>query len=140
MMLMVCSLFISMAGCKKKHTQPRVPSPAWTVDNTGKYPVSMTAVVQVPENLRTYLQETDKMGAFIDGECRGTGVWVHSGSVSAFFVQIHGTASEQSKISFKYYFSWRSNMYVTNAFLDFVVDGEYGSVDAPQVLDLVPGK
>lgn len=139
-MLLSVILLIGMTGCKKHHTLPRVPSPTWTVDNTGKYPVSMTAVVQVPEDLRTYLQESDKIGAFVGDECRGTGTWIHTGNVSAFFILIHGTSSEQSKIRFKYYFSWKSNLYETAPFLDFTVDGNFGSVDAPQILDLKPRK
>ncbi|HVX00415.1 MAG TPA: hypothetical protein VHA52_08280, partial [Candidatus Babeliaceae bacterium] len=62
--------------------------------------------------------------------------WVHNGTISAFFILIHGTAAEQSKISFKYYTSWKSNLYQTDAFLDFSVDGNYGTADGPQVLDL----
>lgn len=136
----IAILLMGTLGCKKHHTLPRVPSPVWTVDNSGKYPVSMTAVVQVPEDLRTYLQETDKIGAFVGDECRGTGTWIHTGNVSAFFILIHGTSSEKSKIRFKYYFSWKSNLYETAPFLDFTVDGNFGSVDAPQILDLKPRK
>lgn len=138
--ILLALLLAFVAGCKKHHTLPKVPSPAWTVDNIDQYPVSMTAVVQVPENLRPYIQKTDKIAAFVGDECRGTGTWIKAGSVSAFFILIHGTASEQSKISFKYYFSWKSNMYETDALLDFTVDGSYGSVDAPEILDLKPAK
>lgn len=129
-------LFIGMAGCKKHDTLPKIPAPVWTVDNTGKYPESMTAVVQVPDKLKPYITKTDQIGAFVGEECRGTGTWVHNGAISAFFILIHGTAAEQSKISFKYYTSWKSNLYQTDAFLDFSVDGNYGTADGPQVLDL----
>lgn len=134
----VIAVFLSlgMGSCKKHHTLPRAAAPEWTVDNAGKYPESMTVVVQVPDNLRPYILKTDQIGAFVGDECRGTGIWVHSGSVSAFFILIHGTSAEQSKVSFKYYASWRSNIYQTDAFLDFSVDGNYGTADEPEVLDL----
>lgn len=140
LLIIVAALLFCTVGCKKHHTLPKVPAPSWTVDNTGKYPMSMTAVVQVPENLRTYIQESDKIGAFVGDECRGTGTWVHTGSVSAFFILIHGSSAEQSKIRFKYYFSWKSNLYETAPFLDFKIDDNYGSVDAPQILELKPAK
>ena len=137
--IMLCLILInSEMSCKKHHSIPQVPAPEWEVDNTGKYPVSMTAVVQVPENIRPYIQQGDKIGAFVGEECRGVGQLVRTGSVSAFFLLIHGTASEQSKISFKYWNSWKSYLYSSTAFLDFMVDGNYGTADAPEVLQLNP--
>lgn len=130
---------LSLAGCKKHHdTLPKTPPPVWTIDTSGKYSASMTAVVQVSENLRPYIQQSDQIAAFIDGECRGTGTLIESAGVSAFFILIHGTASEQKKISFQYYASWKSHLYSTPAFLAFTVDGTYGSVDVPGVLSLDP--
>lgn len=46
------------------------------------------------------------------------------------------TASENSQISFSYWNAWRSVMYQTDAFLNFQVDGNYGTADGPEVLDL----
>lgn len=138
LIILAAFVLFAMTGCKKHHTLPKVPSPDWSVADAGKYPVSMTAVVQVPPDLQAYVRETDKIGAFAGDECRGTGVWVHTGSVSAFFILIHGAPSDESKISFKYFFSRKSNMYETAPFLDFTVDGDYGSVDAPRILEMKP--
>lgn len=136
-----CVILLACAmSCKKSHRLPKVPSPNWTVEDMGKYPASMTAVVQVPESLQKHIQNDDKIAAFIGEECRGTGALVTTGSVSAFFILIHGTSSEQSKISFKYYTAGRSNMYETAATLDFTVDGNYGTADVPEILDLKPVK
>lgn len=135
--IIVLIIFLSTAmGCKKKHHAARVPAPGWEVVNTTAYPMSMTAVVQVPEGIRSYIQDKDEIAAFVGDECRGTGTWVHQGSVSAFFILIHGKASEQSKISFRYWNAYKSNIYTTAAFLDFTTDGTYGAADAPQILDL----
>ena len=96
----------------------------------------MTAVVRVPPGITPDISETDKIGAFSGDECRGLGTLVGTGPTSVFFILIHGIASEQSKISFKYYSSQNSHIYSTNAFLDFIVDGNYGTVDHPEVLDM----
>lgn len=128
------------SGCKKKHVIPVVPAPHWTVTAPGKFPASMTAVVQVPESLAPYVQSTDEMAAFSNGECRGTGVLVKGKSVLAFFVLIHGVDSVQDNISFEYYNAWYEHLYKTNDFLLFTADGNYGTVDSPEVLDLKPVK
>lgn len=140
--LMIAAFFLmaGVVGCKKRHTLPEVPAPSWATDQTGKYPLSMTAVVRVPESLRPFVQETDVLGAFVDGECRGTGQLVTVGDRKEFFVLIQGTATEESRISFRYWTSWKSNLYDTEAFLDFVVEGNYGTADGPEVLDLRPVK
>ena len=132
-------MLIGFSSCKKQDgtdSPPQVPAPDWTVDTTGKYPLSMTAVVQVPPGITPDISETDKIGAFFEDECRGLGTLVGTGTTSVFFILIHGIASEQSKISFKYYNSENRHIYSTNAFLDFTVDENYGTVDSPEVLNM----
>jgi|GEM_PF-1340100 hypothetical protein len=133
-------LLIGLCSCKKNHDLPTVSPPHWTVDQTGQYPTSMTVVVQLPEDLRPYIQENDQIGAFVGEECRGIGTQVVSGSVSAFFILVHGTTSEQSMLSFQYYSSSKKHLYATPAFLKFTPDGSYGSADGPRTLDLDPAK
>lgn len=133
-------LLLGLSSCKKHHDLPTVPPPQWTVDQTGQYPTSMTVVVQVPEDLQPYVQESDQIGAFVGDECRGIGTLVVSGSVSAFFILVHGTTSEESMVSFQYYSSWKKHLYATPAFLKFTPDGVYGSADGPRILNLEPAK
>ena len=136
LLLLVITGFCS---CKKHDgtdSMPEVPAPDWTVDTTGKYPLSMTVVVQVPPGITPDISEADKIGAFSGDECRGVGTLIETGTTSVFFIMIHGTATEQNKISFKYYSSQNAHVYSTNAFLDFIVDGNYGTVDDPEVLDM----
>lgn len=133
---LVVILFLGLAACKKHHTRPKIPAPSWTVDDSGKYPASMTAVVQVSKNLQPYIEPADKIGAFVGDECRGTGTLVEVGDASVFFILIHGVASEQSKISFRYYRSSKSYLYATEPFLDFIQDGNYGTADSPKILNL----
>jgi len=138
--ILLVILLLSLAACKKHHTRPKIPAPTWTVDDSGKYPASMTAVVQVPKNLQPHIQPSDKIGAFVGDECRGTGTLVKVRDASVFFVLIHGVASEQAKISFRYYRSSKSYLYATEPFLDFIQDGNYGTADGPKILDLSPVK
>lgn len=131
-------ILIKFSGCKKEDGTEEAPPPTadWTVDTTGKYPLSMTAVVQVPPGIRPDVSETDKIGAFSGDECRGLGTLIRTGTTPVFFLMIHGTGTEQTKINFKYYSSQNSHLYSTTAFLDFAVDGNYGTVDNPKVLDM----
>lgn len=141
LVLTAIMLIIAATGCKKKdHALPKVPPPSWSVEQAAQKPATMTAVVQVPENLLKDIQMEDQLAAFIDGACRGTATLVQQGEVSAFFILIHGMASEKGKVQFKYYSALKSHLYSTNAFIPFKADGNYGTVDVPMVLDLKPVK
>ncbi len=131
-------LLVIAAGCKKDTTQPTVSPPSWSVNTSGKYPLTMTAVLEPPPNLELYVASSDKLGAFVGNECRGIGEVVIANNKKVFFVMIRGTASEQSMISFKYYQSLNSHLFKTNAVLNFTVDSNYGTVDDPVELNLVP--
>lgn len=140
--LITITISVSISSCSKdKDSYPKVPIPDWREDLTGKYPASMTAVVQLPKSLLPASQPDDKMAAFIKDECRGVGVVVKvNDTTSVFYVMIHGTASEQEKINFKYYSKKDAYLYITNDFLDFSIDGNYGTVDKPGILDLQHAK
>lgn len=129
------SFSVAISSCSKD--KATTASPDWKEDVTGKYPVSMTAVVQLPQRLVNDIHPSDKIAAFINGECRGIGVEVKiTDSLPVFYVMIHGTSSEQQKISFKYYSARNSYLYTTIDFLDFTPDGNYGTIDKPFKLDL----
>lgn len=137
--VLLASVLLLNTSCKKEATHTTFPNPSWTVDQTGKYPVSMTAVVTMYYNLNADLSEQDKMGAFVNDECRGFGTQVKISPISTvFFVHIRGTAAEQGKIKFKYYSSKTSYMYQTSDFLTFKVDSNFGTADKPEILDLKP--
>jgi hypothetical protein len=130
----ILSISVVTGGCRKEKT---TAPPDWKVDTTGKYPVSMTAVVRLPQRLIPNIHPEDKMAAFINDECRGVGVQVNiTDSVPVFYVMIHGTSSEQQKIAFKYYSSKDSYLFATSYFLDFAPDDNYGTIDKPAMLDL----
>lgn len=136
-------ILIGFSSCGKHDDNPglpRVPAPNWELDTTGKYPLTMTAVVKMPVGIAADISETDMIGAFCGDECRGLGSLIETGTTSVFFVLIHGTGTEQPRISFRYYSSHNSYLYSTNAFLYFKIDGNYGTINGPEVLDVKPLK
>ena len=138
--LFAATLIIGLlTGCSKDLNHTTFPAPSWQIDKTGKSPVSMTAIVSTYYPLNADLLPADKLGAFINGECRGIGSLVKISPISSvFFILIHGTAAEQNKITFKYYSSKTSYMYATTDFLTFKVDESFGTADKPEILDLKP--
>ena len=128
-----------ISSCSKDPiTFTKFPEPHWVADSSGKYPYSMTAVVQLSDTLKNFLLSTDHLGAFIDNECRGTGILIKTNTTYVYYVLIHGTASENKQITFKYYNSQNMYIYATTPFLPFSVDGVFGSPDNPKTLLLVP--
>lgn len=132
-------MLIGADSCSKQdngQSLSNVSAPNWEIDTTGKYPLSMTAVVKLPVSIAADISESDQIGAFCGDECRGLGSLIKTGTASVFFIMIHGTGMEQTLISFKYYNFRDSHLYGTGAFLNFTVDGNYGTVDDPEVLNM----
>lgn len=125
-------------GCRKHKTYPRIAPPHWGVDSSGRYPASMTAVIRLPDDLAAAAQAADELGAFAAEECRGLGVPVAVGGEQVFFLLIHGSASETTSLSFRYYAAGTGHLYTTGDVLTFTVDGNYGVADGPVLLKLQP--
>ena len=64
----------------KVRENKKFPAPKWQADTSGRYPFSMTAVVQIEGLLNLARQPYDELGAFVNGECRGTGIQVNLGT------------------------------------------------------------
>ena len=115
---------------------PTYEKPDWKVDTSNQYPVSMSAIVTLSQELLANQSDGDMLAAFIGEECRGVGMIQEYGNKKSYFILIKGEGSEQAKLSFKYYNAKNSYLYKTDAFLSFITDTRYGSVDEPQVLNL----
>lgn len=138
-LLTVFFLVIFITGsCKKHRSYPKSPPPSWTLDDSGKYPATMTVVVQLPEKLQHLSRAADQLGAFAGEQCRGLARLVQINGRTVYFILIHGATSDKAEISFQYYGAANSRMYATDAILEFEVDGTYGTVDVPATLDLKP--
>lgn len=131
-------LLLTTGGCKKHKNEalPRFPPPSWADETAGKYPGSMTVVLQLPNPLQAGYQEKDELAAFIGEECRGVGEPVEVNGVRLFYMLIHGVAPEDEGIIFRYYSAGDSRRYATDNPLEFEADGIYGTADQPKMLVL----
>lgn len=136
-LLMLAALGCSKSPVEIKPAEPaKFPEPNWKVDETGKYPVTMTAVFNLPVTLAGSVQENDKLAAFINDECRGVGVIVKVNDQNLFFVLIQGLPEETNNIIIKYYSNKTSYMYQSQPILTFLADGNYGTAENPKIVEL----
>lgn len=132
-------LLIGISSCKDdKETFTVHPQPNWEVVNNEGYPVSMTAVVRIPENLSAYASEGDELAAFAGETCRGVGEILKNveGVEGVYYVTIKGTFDEEVDIYFQYYSERNKYLYKTAALFVFEKDKVYGTADSPSVLPL----
>ena len=131
-------LLLATSSCKKHHDKPatKYPSPTWKTDTSSLYPYTMTAVIQLPDELQKDGSTGDKMAAFAGDDCRGVGVVVTRDTLPAvYYLLIRGSASEQVTIKLRYYNAKNSYLYTTSDSITFTIDDIYGTVDAP----VIPG-
>lgn len=137
----VLGLCAAQMSCKKSDAAPPTsPIPIWKADAIGLYPYSMTAVVSPSTPQNTTIGVNDQLGAFVNGECRGTGTIKTIGTASAFFILVHGNASENSPVVWKYYNAKSSVQYVASESVNFQVDSNIGTVDSPRVVKFNVGQ
>lgn len=137
-------LIVAMLGCSKDpvnapapvEAATKFPEPAWKADETGKYPATMTAVVNLPATLAGDALESDKLAAFVNDECRGVGVVVKVNALNVFFVLIQGLSEESGNVTFRYYSNKASYMYEAKPALTFLADGVFGTAENPKTLEL----
>lgn len=136
LIIITIGLFTVAAGCSKHNGGPpfQPPPTDWVVASPTQYPYSMTAVVEVPDNVSSGVAAADMMAAFIGTTCRGVGVQETVNGNTEFYILIRGTASEQSQVYFKYYNSVKGWLYTTGPDVPFAVDSVYGSPDYPAIL------
>lgn len=121
-------------GCKKQPVISKYNPSEWVMDDTGKYPYTMTAVVTLPRTLNNSIQSEDHLGAFINGKCRGIGELHQVNGNAVYFVLIQGEAAEQEPVIFRYFRSASSTLYYSYNALVFSIDGNFGVADEPEVL------
>ncbi|MBN1462145.1 MAG: hypothetical protein JXQ69_00680 [Paludibacteraceae bacterium] len=130
----LCFAVISVNSCKEEEESYQTfEAPNWYV-NQPIYAVNMTAVVTLPSNLKPYLQTEDELAAFDENNsCRGVGTFING----LFYITIKGTSDDQSNIHFKYYSSRNKYMYKSANSVAFEPDLIYGTIDNPEILNLV---
>ena len=128
-------------GCSKEKDEDTFQvytRPGWTVESPEQYPNSFTAIVSIPENINAYAADNDIVAAFIDDECRGVGNLIISenGSWRVYIITVRGSSTENRNITFKYYSAQLEYLYQAKTMIAFVIDGTYGTIDNPIILDL----
>lgn len=138
----LATILIIAGSCKKDKEEvfPQFPPPSWENEATGHYAHSMTAVVKLPPDLQAAYRETDELAAFIGEECRAVARPVNVSGTSLFYLLIQGDAAEPGKITFRYYSSATSYIYIADNTPGFSPDGTYGTADQPRVLTMQPRK
>jgi len=129
-------LLLPGLACKKDKKGTSYAVPNWVLVKKELYPYSMTAVIKIDDAVNKNINITDQLGAFVGNECRGKGIQVTNNGSTLFYVQIHGTASEQSDLKFQYYNAKSGYMYYSTQPVSFTVDDNIGSADNPWVIPL----
>ena len=120
-------LLVAFASCKKEEYNT-YDAPQWQAD-FGDYSETMTAVVDLPNSIKPYMQTTDEMAVFIGDQCRGTAELVEG----KFFINIKGAPDEVSPITFYYYSAGNKYKYKYESDITFQPNRVIGTYDDPFV-------
>ena len=123
-------LVLIVPACHEKEVATRFNNPEWTYTPNTAYNVTMTATVQLPDNLRPYLSEDDQMVALVGDEVRGVAVPFTD---SLFYITIHGSENEVSQVELRYWSSKTSYMYRSEQSYPFKENDILGIPDQPLV-------
>ncbi len=109
----------------------------WNVD-ASKYEYTMNAIAIVEKgNGENILEEGDEVGVFVNGEIRGCGKAILIPDLNAYmmFLTIYAN-KEGEKLEFRYFDASQNDEFSLMDVKDFKINSIWGSVDAPQPLQL----
>jgi len=117
---------------------PRVGGgpPAWTVDPAG-FAGSMTVTARVTRAGETVTEDGAQVGAFLDGELRGSAPI--QGASSLAFVTVYGDDAETGTLSFKVYLPSLDQTVPATETTPFDEGTSVGSTGSPFELTVAPG-
>lgn len=114
---------------------PAVKPPKWSVVNCDGFEYNMSAIVLLPQMLRSMESDNDELAVFCGEECRGTAERMQINSQkSVWMMLVYG--DNEDELYFKYYSHHNKSMYVDTGYFVFDGNGKYGTVDEPVVLSL----
>ena len=110
-----------------QHGSPQWGSDTGTPDPVSTYPADLTAYVQLPDSLKAYLSDADKMAAFCGTEYRGLATRFAGDNV--WMIRIYGNVGDE--ITLKYYCA--TNKYIYDSVESIVLndDTHKGTYDEP---------
>lgn len=100
------------------------------------HPLRMTAVFEISDDLVKDISQNDKLAAFVNDECRGIGKFIESNGKKIFKVEINGSIGLKEKVSIKYYNASVKYQYESAKSFDFVHESSFGSIAAPESIEL----
>lgn len=104
-------------------------NPGWkSVAISGDYAYTMTAVFELPAELKAKASSDDLMAAFVGDECRG----VVKAIDGVFLLTVIGTGNESTNVTFRYWNASDHSLYESLFSIPFTSDRVYGVVDNPK--------
>lgn len=103
----------------------------------GKYPLTMSVAVKLPENIAGYMLEQDKLAAFVGSECRGIGkITSNRKGEIIYTMDVIGSDNETEIIHFRYYSVKSSYLYEDATDVVFDATSQYGTEENAVTLNL----
>ena len=117
---------------------PRVGGgpPAWTVD-PARFSGSMTVTARVTRAGETVAEDGAQVGAFLDGDLRGSASIQSASSLA--FLNVHGDDAETGTLAFKVYLPSLDQTVTALETVPFDEGTSVGSTEAPLELTIAPG-
>jgi len=110
-------------------------SPDWTIDRS-QYEHSMNFVMCLKNNGTTLSNSNDKVGAFVNGELRGSSNLYYISSADRFLAYLVVYANKINEtVTFKIYDSTSDQIFDSNNTVTFGINDIYGDANAPFCLD-----
>ena len=110
-------------------------SPAWSVNpNEYQYSLTITATLNIDGKIAN--ESTDKVGAFVNGVCRGVGTasTTTAGGNRLVFLQVYSDNVSGENITFKMYDASLNRTLDAVNIIPFQSDAAFGSVSDPYVI------
>lgn len=115
-----------------------MPFAHWTVNPVNyEYTMNLIAIVVESEGSNK-LKDGDEVGAFVDGEIRGSGKALYIPALDAYMVFITVYSNKDGEtLEFRYYDAGGQQVYVLTEKMDFKINGIIGKADLPVELHIV---
>ena len=131
--IIVLIISVLMLSCNNGDDVNKYANPNWTFTDKAEYSVSMTAAVQLPENLNPFLTKDDQMVALVGEEIRGVAN-LYDG---IFYIQILAAEDEVVNITFQYWSAKTQYKYLGTEVFPFKQDTQLGTPDNPLVINFI---
>lgn len=130
--LSITILALSLASCGKDDDGPTTyDAPQWAVKYSDA-PMSMTAVIELPDEIKKTQSSDDVLAVFIGTDCRAIADQIKG----QFFLNIVGEAEETGVLTIKYYCAKTRYLYQEDGLVSFKADDVLGTADEPYILTL----